>query len=75
MSTYNCMKCSRTQSLDYEEMLLLFSSRFFKSKQYNRCSVLMLCILKLFVQFRNVTLDSLVLIHRNVDCGILDHQE
>lgn len=35
----------------------------------------MLCILKLFVQFRNVTLDSLVLIHRNVDCGILDHQE
>lgn len=75
MSTYNCMKCSHTQSLDYEKMLLLFSSRFFKAKQYHRCSVLMLCILKLFVQFRNVTLDSLVLIHRNVDCGILDHQE
>lgn len=77
MSTYNCMKRSRTQSLDYEEMLLLFSSRFFQIQTipYNRCSVLMLCILKLFVQFRNVTLDSLVLIHRNVDCGILDHQE
>lgn len=35
MSTYNCMKCSHTQSLDYEKMLLLFSSRFFKAKQYH----------------------------------------
>lgn len=29
------LKCSHTQSLDYEKMLLLFSSRFFKSKQYH----------------------------------------